>query len=65
MAHTLTLWDLLKEWERELLEATPLNVTCFYCGHPLPTDADHAQHFILADSITTSVGYCPNPRKVF
>jgi hypothetical protein len=61
----VTMWDLLKEWERDLLEATPLGITCFYCGRSLPTDADHAQHFILADSITTGVGYCPNKEKSF
>lgn len=65
MTYSLTRWDLLNEWERELLAATHLGLTCFYCEHPLPTEADHAQHFQLADRITTGLGYCPNKEKSF
>ncbi|MFG3176560.1 hypothetical protein ACGFZC_16050 [[Kitasatospora] papulosa] len=65
MTSPLTLWDLLEEWERDLLVATPLGVDCFYCNTRLPTEADHAQHFQLADRISTSVGYCPNKEKSF
>ncbi|MER6102425.1 hypothetical protein ABT115_08860 [Streptomyces sp. NPDC001832] len=64
-SYALTRWELLTEWERDLLVATPLGVSCFYCNTPLPTEADHARHFRLADPVSVAMGYCPNAGKRF
>jgi hypothetical protein len=65
VAWTLTRWDLATEPERERLAAIPFGGDCFYCKTPLPTEADHARHFRLADRVSTHRGYCPNTQKRF
>lgn len=55
-----TKWDFMSDWEREKLASQAFGRECTKCHTMLDTEADFAQHFIVANPTYFNLGECPS-----
>lgn len=48
------------EWDPETGKERVVPGSCGQCGHPTPTEAEFAKHFVIPDLRYLGLGYCPN-----